>query len=465
MAAYELFVTYNSPSLFLELLSDYSKASERGLIKVLKIRQTSADSLKLPELPFMINLTGEIHHGEVVLSEQIARIAGVFEVLFGRTQEATFSHFNFFKLYKESTKTPKAALAFLNKHLLRNTFCNGSHITASDLYAYADIVSLIGTLPDEEKWQYNNIFRWADHIQSLPGLKEKVRECRLKVTLPYQPLFLDSEEALSVTTEVKKDKKDAKREAKEAFLAKGGQIKEGEKKPLKDQNDKKEAPKKEDPKKEIEISTTTPNSITSSTMSTSTETSNKPAEKKQPQPQKGGKNVQKPKDPLEDTHAVSKLDIRVGKVVSIHINEKSEKLYNEEIDIGNGEIRKIASGLKGRVNIEDLRDSLVIVLANLKARTLCDWPSHGMILCASDANGNIEPIRPAAGSQPGDLVSIGDFARTPVAELNPKKSPWEVVQPEMTVDSTNTAVYQNSSKWHTPKGEITTKKVNNAKIS
>jgi len=39
------------------------------------------------------------------------------------------------------------------------------------------------------------------------------------------------------------------------------------------------------------------------------------------------------------------MDIRVGKIVGVVKNPKSEKLYNELVDIGNGEIREIASGL------------------------------------------------------------------------------------------------------------------------
>ena len=67
---------------------------------------------------------------------------------------------------------------------------------------------------------------------------------------------------------------------------------------------------------------------------------------------------------------MSKVDIRVGKVISIEPNPEGDKLYNEEIDIGNGEIRKIASGLRGRVDINDLKDSLVVVIVNLKKRNL-----------------------------------------------------------------------------------------------
>lgn len=44
-------------------------------------------------------------------------------------------------------------------------------------------------------------------------------------------------------------------------------------------------------------------------------------------------------------HELSKCDIRVGKIVWCEKNPNSEKLYNEKIDIGNGEVRDIASGL------------------------------------------------------------------------------------------------------------------------
>jgi tRNA-binding EMAP/Myf-like protein len=39
------------------------------------------------------------------------------------------------------------------------------------------------------------------------------------------------------------------------------------------------------------------------------------------------------------------MDIKVGRIIDVWPNPKSENLYNEKIDIGNGEIRSIASGL------------------------------------------------------------------------------------------------------------------------
>jgi len=65
--------------------------------------------------------------------------------------------------------------------------------------------------------------------------------------------------------------------------------------------------------------------------------------------------------------------------VKIAENPESNKMYNEEIDIGNGEIRKIASGLKNKIPISDLENSLVVVLCNLKSKNLCGYPSHGMV--------------------------------------------------------------------------------------
>jgi tRNA-binding EMAP/Myf-like protein len=39
------------------------------------------------------------------------------------------------------------------------------------------------------------------------------------------------------------------------------------------------------------------------------------------------------------------MDIRVGQIKKVWVHPSSEKLYCEEVDIGNGEIRQIASGL------------------------------------------------------------------------------------------------------------------------
>ena len=83
------------------------------------------------------------------------------------------------------------------------------------------------------------------------------------------------------------------------------------------------------------------------------------------------------------------MDIRVVKIIWVEKNPNSEKLYNEKVDIGNGEIRTIASGLQKDIPIEGMQDQLCIVIVNLRARPLAGWNSHGMVLCGETEDRSI----------------------------------------------------------------------------
>lgn len=167
----------------------------------------------------------------------------------------------------------------------------------------------------------------------------------------------------------------------------------------------------------------------------------------------------------QQVHLMSKVDIRVGKIISIEENKEGDKLYNEIIDFGDGEIRKIASGLRGRVDIEVLRDSLVVCILNLEERPLKGWPSHGMILCVSDTEGRVEPLRPPEGSEMGDLVTIGYLPREPVPD---KKNPWKKVCNFLKTNDDKEATYRDDKDtfvWHTDKGNIVAPTMANGTIS
>ena len=174
------------------------------------------------------------------------------------------------------------------------------------------------------------------------------------------------------------------------------------------------------------------------------------------------KKKQEEKKPENEVHLMSKLDIRVGKVISITENTQGDKLYNEEIDVGNGEIRKIASGLRGLVDKNDLLNTLVIVICNLQPRNLKGWESHGMILCATGPDKKIEPLRPPKDSNPGDKVFIGDLPRQPETD---KKCPWSKVVNDLKVNDKKQATYKNELIWHTEKGDIVTTTIVNGTIS
>jgi methionine--tRNA ligase beta chain len=91
-------------------------------------------------------------------------------------------------------------------------------------------------------------------------------------------------------------------------------------------------------------------------------------------------------DPMDtyDGPPITALDIRVGRITKVWAHEESEKLFCEEIDVGEGEPRLIASGLRPYMSAENLDGRLVLVLCNLKERKLAGFPSHGMVLCASN---------------------------------------------------------------------------------
>lgn len=133
--------------------------------------------------------------------------------------------------------------------------------------------------------------------------------------------------------------------------------------------------------------------------------------------QKKEKKKQKEKSPPAPAGDIdiSKLDIRVGVITKAWEHGEADKLFCEEIDIGEDEPRQIASGLKAYYNVDDLVGQRVLVLANLKARKLVGFPSHGMVMCASNEDGSkVEFVEPPADAKIGERVMVEGFDGEPV---------------------------------------------------
>uniref|UniRef100_A0ABI8AN63 Tyrosine--tRNA ligase n=1 Tax=Felis catus TaxID=9685 RepID=A0ABI8AN63_FELCA len=127
----------------------------------------------------------------------------------------------------------------------------------------------------------------------------------------------------------------------------------------------------------------------------------------------------------------SRLDIRVGKVISVDKHPDADSLYVEKVDVGEAEPRTVVSGLVQFVPEEDLRDRLVVVLCNLKPQKMRGVESQGMLLCASleGVNRKVEPLDPPAGSAPGERVFVKGYEKgQPDEELKPKKKVFEKLQ-------------------------------------
>ena len=85
----------------------------------------------------------------------------------------------------------------------------------------------------------------------------------------------------------------------------------------------------------------------------------------------------------DDQPEFTKMDIRVGKIVKVWDHETADKLFCEQIDVGEETgPREIASDLKGHYTLEEMQDKEVLVVCNLKAAKIVGFTSNGMVLAA-----------------------------------------------------------------------------------
>lgn len=97
---------------------------------------------------------------------------------------------------------------------------------------------------------------------------------------------------------------------------------------------------------------------------------------KQPAVKKVKETVKKPKEKPELVNDsvidVRKLDFRIGKIIDINKHPDADSLYVEKIDCGEEKPRTVVSGLVNHVPIDEMRDRIVMILANLKpVKVIC----------------------------------------------------------------------------------------------
>lgn len=139
--------------------------------------------------------------------------------------------------------------------------------------------------------------------------------------------------------------------------------------------------------------------------------------------------------------------MRIGKIVEVQKNPDSDKIYMEKIDVGNGEIREISSGLQKFYTLEQMQDQLVVVICNLKAKKIAGNLSHGMVLCCKNDEDTVcEFLTPPEGSQPGDAIIFEGYERKPMADLPKSKNPWEICAPNFIVDENQVGCYFDGTK-------------------
>ena len=87
----------------------------------------------------------------------------------------------------------------------------------------------------------------------------------------------------------------------------------------------------------------------------------------------------------------SKLDIRIGKVLSVENHPNADKLYVLKVQIDKEEIQLVA-GLKQHYQPSDLEGKYIVVVANLEPRKLRGVESQGMLLAATSSDGVVSVL-------------------------------------------------------------------------
>ena len=126
---------------------------------------------------------------------------------------------------------------------------------------------------------------------------------------------------------------------------------------------------------------------------------------------KGGKKEKKnmEKDAPEgieylDFDTFMKVELRVGKIVSVEDHPNADKLYVVTLDDGTEQGRTVCAGIKAYYSVEELVNKSVVFVANLKPRPLRGVVSEGMMLAADDGNDVVKLITIDGDISTGSLV-------------------------------------------------------------
>jgi methionyl-tRNA synthetase len=101
--------------------------------------------------------------------------------------------------------------------------------------------------------------------------------------------------------------------------------------------------------------------------------------------------------------ALAPLEIRAARILSVEPHPSADRLYRLEVDIGPAGTRTIVAGLRAHLAPEALQGQRILLLANLKPRTIRSVTSHGMLL-AAESGGIVSLLHPPSSAALGDVV-------------------------------------------------------------
>jgi len=102
----------------------------------------------------------------------------------------------------------------------------------------------------------------------------------------------------------------------------------------------------------------------------------------------------------------AKIDLRIAKIVNAEWVEGSDKLLRLTLDVGEGRMRNVFSGIKSAYQPTDLIGKLTVMVANLAPRKMKFGLSEGMVLAGSHADEKAHPGLYVLEPWPGAVAGL-----------------------------------------------------------
>ena len=99
-----------------------------------------------------------------------------------------------------------------------------------------------------------------------------------------------------------------------------------------------------------------------------------------------------------------KIKLIAAKVVACERVAKSDKLLKETLDIGNGQMKTVCSGIAKHYAPEDMVGKTVVLVNNFAPRKMAGEVSEGMLLCAEDPDGKLRLLTVDGDVAPGSEI-------------------------------------------------------------
>ncbi|KAF9917971.1 hypothetical protein BX616_010720 [Lobosporangium transversale] len=164
---------------------------------------------------------------------------------------------------------------------------------------------------------------------------------------------------------------------------------------------------------------------------------------------------------------ISRLDIRVARILEAKIHEANPNSFVSTVDCGGGDIRTVVSGLAKYIPLEEMQNRLVCAVCNLKPGKFQGVLSGAMLLAGSSADDSVvELLQPPAGLEAGDVIEFEGFAqadRTSQEKLNPKHLIFEKVSEDFKISPEGIALYKDL-QFSTKAGPVTLKSLKEGRI-